>query len=472
MVTNSIKTTGYMYLSSNAATKTQNKNQNDFANVMEKAGENHQNNSVKSTQKSSDTNSKTDTTQKVSKEESGEDTCIQENKTQGSETSETKPAENEKPSTDTVKTETETETETDDSIKVEDFEKVAENLVLFEVPVQVDNEGGTGFENVTDETVTTVEGETWQGMKQLLNRLAESLQVSTDDIQASMENLNMDINDLQEPQNLLKLIVDVKDLKGPEELLTVAGLSETFKELSAEVKDILKDQIQPVREEYDSSVHQEETSVNAKISQIMTENNGKEAGSKEQKTSDSSEHVFSSNLVQNHNTENPILVQQANFNDRVQELLAERMDVQTSESIVKQVLEQVKLNIKTDVTSVQMQLYPEHLGKVAIQVVSKNGVLTAQIATENESAKAALESQLNILKESFDNQGLKVQSVEVMVSSRGFDQNTDTNSGSSDNQKQGRRIRKSLLEELDGREEESEEEDLKSTLGNTVSYTA
>ncbi len=72
---------------------------------------------------------------------------------------------------------------------------------------------------------------------------------------------------------------------------------------------------------------------------------------------------------------------------------------------------------------------------------------------------------MNILKESFDNQGLKVQSVEVMVSSRGFDQNTD-------NQKQGRRIRKSLLEELDGREEEPEEEDLKSALGNTVSYTA
>ncbi len=65
MVTNSIKATGYMYLSSNATTKTQNKSQDDFANVMEKAGENHQNNSVKSTQKSSDTNSKTDTSQKL-----------------------------------------------------------------------------------------------------------------------------------------------------------------------------------------------------------------------------------------------------------------------------------------------------------------------------------------------------------------------------------------------------------------------
>ncbi|MDE7307680.1 MAG: flagellar hook-length control protein FliK [Lachnospiraceae bacterium] len=472
MVTNSIKATGYMYLSSNATTKTQNKSQDDFANVMEKAGENHQNNSVKSTQKSSDTNSKTDTSQKVSKEESEKDVSVQENKTQGSEASETKPAENEKPSADTVKTEPETEAEADNNIKSEDFTKAAENLVQFQVPVQVENEGETVLDNIADETVSTVEDGAWQVMKQVLNRLAESLQVSTEDLQTSMKNLNMDMNDLQEPQNLLKLIVDVKDLKGPEELLTVTGLSETFKELNTELKDILKDQTEPVNQEYDSSVGQEELSANTKVSQAMTENNDGETGSKEQKASDSSERVFSSNLVQNHSTENPILVQQMNFNDRVQELLAERMDVQTSESIVKQVLEQVKLNIKTDVTSVQMQLYPEHLGKVAIQVVSKNGVLTAQIATENESAKAALESQLNILKESFDNQGLKVQSVEVMVSSRGFDQNTDTNSGSSDNQKQGRRIRKSLLEELDGREEEPEEEDLKSALGNTVSYTA
>lgn len=470
MVTNSIKATGYMYLSSNATTKTQNKSQNDFANVMEKTGQNQQNNSVKNIQKASDTNSTTDTSQRVSKEEPEENASVQENKTQNSEASETKPAESGKSSADTGKTET--KTDTDNDMKSEDFEKAAETLVQFQIPAQVQDECKTVLDNVTDETVSTVEDGVWQVIKQVLNRLSESLQVSTNDIQASMENLNMDIYDLQEPQNLLKLIVDVKDLKGPEELLTVTELSETFKELSVELKDILKDQTESSRQEYNSSVHQEELSANVKVSQVMTENDNREASGKEQKSSDSSEQLFSSNLLQDHNTGSPLLVQQMDFNNRVQQLLVEKMDVQTSESIVKQVLEQVKLNIKTDVTSVQMQLYPEHLGKVAIQVVSKNGVLTAQIATENESAKAALESQLNTLKESFDNQGLKVQSVEVMVSSRGFDQNTDTNSDSSDNQKQGRRIRKSILDELDEREEEPEEEDLKSALGNTVSYTA
>lgn len=467
MVANSIKATSYMYLSSNAAAKTQSKTQNDFANVMEKAGENQQSTSAKNTQKSSNANSKTDTSQKVSKEEAGGDTSVQENKTQSAESSETKPAENEKASADTVKTENGPEAKTDD-VDAEDFTKAAENLVQF--PVQ--NAGETISDIAGDEMTDLSKNGEWQITQQAVDCLAESLQVSTDDIQTSMENLNLNISDLQEPQNLLKLIVDVKDLKGPEELLTVAGLSETFKELSTELKDILKELSEPSYQEYDSSVSKEQLSVNTEISQVMTESDGRGTGGKEQKASDSSEHVFSSNLMQDHNTGNPMLVQQANFNDRVQELLAERMDAQTSESIVKQVLEQVKLNIKTDVTSLQMQLYPEHLGKVAIQIVSKNGMLTAQIATENESARAALESQLNTLKESFDNQGLKVESVEVMVSSRGFDQNTDTNSGSSENQKQGRRIRKSILEELEGREEEPEEEDLKSALGNTVSYTA
>lgn len=463
MVTNSIKTTGYMYLSSNAGTQTQNKSQTDFANVMEKAEENKQNDSVNSVKKVSNTNPKPEADQKVSKEEPKE-ISAQEDNTQGSEASDTKPAENdEKISTDTVKT----EAKADDSIEVEDFTKAAENLVQF----QISNEADT-LDDAVEEIASSTEDGAWQVMKQVLNQLAEGLQVSEEDIQTSMENLDINITDLQEPQNLLKLIVDVKDLKGPEELLTVPGLSETFKELSSDLKGILEEQTEPSGQEYDYSVQQEEVPVSTKVSYAATENSSQEENRGEQKSSDSAKEASHLNPVQNHNTNNSFFVQQTNFNDRVQELLVERVDVQTSESIVKQVIEQVKLNIKTDVTSVQMQLYPEHLGKVAIQVVSKNGILTAQIAAENEGAKAALESQLSALKESFDNQGLKVESVEVMVSSRGFDQNTDANSNSSDNQKQGRRIRKSLLEELEGIEETPEEEDLKSALGNTVSYTA
>lgn len=475
MVTNSIKATGYMYLSSNTGTQVQNKNQTDFANVMEKAGEAKQNetnknNSVQNTSSASKTDSKTETDQKLSKEEPKSDKTLssQTKETQNTETSETQKPEDEKMSADMEKP-------VDDSMDAEDFTKAAENLVNFQlmdntaeqVPDDVVNELLNNLSNdfAKDEPLNNV-------TKQVFDNVAEKLQVSIEDIQTSMKNLNMTVSDLEEPQNLLKLIVDVKELKGPEELLTIPQLADTLKDLKTNLKDIFNEQTEETSE-YKPVMKQEEVSVDAKISLAMEENSRENSGG-EDKHSDFAGKSSHMQMFQNSNVNSTFFVQQADgIQDKIQELMAERVDAETSENIVKQVIEQVKLNIKTDVTSVQMQLYPEHLGKVAIQVVSKNGVLTAQIAAENEGAKAALESQLSALKESFDNQGLKVESVEVMVSSRGFDQNADTNEDASNNQKQGKRVRRNLLDELEGADEDlQEEEDLKTTLGNTVSYTA
>ena len=88
--------------------------------------------------------------------------------------------------------------------------------------------------------------------------------------------------------------------------------------------------------------------------------------------------------------------------------------------IVTQIVEQIRVNINQDNTSLEMQLYPEHLGRIQIHVVSKDGVMTARIAAETEAAKQAIEAGLNNLKESLNNQNLKVDAIEVMVSTTGF----------------------------------------------------
>lgn len=456
MITN-IKNTGYMYLSSNASAQTQNKNQTDFASVMEKAGEQKQDNSVKNNTNTSKADTKTSVKRdsSISKEETKPEKSVSD------ETDKAKNAElSDNTKTQAAKTDTKAETATSEAAgeadSVEDFTKAAENLIQFQA---TDNM----MEQVLDNTA-----------EQAVDYVAEKLQVSIEDIQASMEKLRMDASDLLDPQNLLKLIADVKQLKGPEELLTIPRFTETFKELNAGLKDILDGQEAGEEPEYISAIKQETAFTDMQESQTMTKNTSEDTGREQSKHHASAEEGVHTQSLQNNHMDNAFAVQQTDgINNKIQELLAERVDAQTSENIVKQVVEQVKLNIKTDVTSMQMQLYPEHLGKVAIQVVSKNGVLTAQIAAENEGARAALESQLSTLKESFDNQGLKVQSVEVMVSSRGFDQNNDTNTNSEDSQKQGKRVRKNLLQDLEGTEEDiQEEEDLKVTLGNTVSYTA
>ena len=87
----------------------------------------------------------------------------------------------------------------------------------------------------------------------------------------------------------------------------------------------------------------------------------------------------------------------------------------TQTDIVRQIVDEIKLNLSKDVTSMTLQLNPEQLGKVQIHVFTKNGVMQAQIIAETEAAKVAVESGLAALKEAFENRDLKVDAIEVMV---------------------------------------------------------
>ena len=88
--------------------------------------------------------------------------------------------------------------------------------------------------------------------------------------------------------------------------------------------------------------------------------------------------------------------------------------------IVRQIIDEIRVNVTKDTTSMEVQLNPEHLGKVQINVASKDGIITAQIITENEAAKHAIENSIAVLKESFNNQELKVEAVDVMIASYEF----------------------------------------------------
>lgn len=302
-----------------------------------------------------------------------------------------------------------------------------------------------------------------------LQDIAQQLEVSVDDLMQSMQNLNLQVTDLQDPQNVLKLMTDVKDLSGTAEILTSPGLMETFKEINSQAKDFAQQQIQTA--DITGTVEVDNVNVQEVQQIASTDDMSSDADSRK------SDHQDSQNDITDFGNKN-VQTGMSNLRgltERIEELVADRTDVETAENITKQVVNQVKLTMKNDVTSLQMQLYPEHLGKVSIQVVSKNGVLTAQIAAENEVAKAALESQLATLKESFDSQGIKVQSVEVMVSTNAFEQNQQSNTENSDQEhRHGRQAKKNILTGLTGEDDSELPEDnsLQETLGNTVSYTA
>lgn len=147
--------------------------------------------------------------------------------------------------------------------------------------------------------------------------------------------------------------------------------------------------------------------------------------------------------------------------------------------IMDQILDYMKVSVKPEVTSLEMQLHPESLGTLHIQITNREGAMTAQFIAQSESVRAALESQVMELKENLEQQGIKVEAVEVTIAQYSLDRNPDGSETASHQQQQGRKGGRNLnLGELNLEEEEdlTEEERLTAEMmqseGNTVNYTA
>lgn len=151
-----------------------------------------------------------------------------------------------------------------------------------------------------------------------------------------------------------------------------------------------------------------------------------------------------------------------------------------TQDIMNQIMDYMKIQLKPGMEQLEMQLHPASLGTVQVQISARGGEITAQFHVQNETVKAAIESQISTLQESFKEQGVKVQEIQVTVESHGFESNLwqgqsrEENTSSQNGKKQPRRIN---LNELNGvfAEEASEEEVLAAKMmeanGNTVDYT-
>lgn len=140
--------------------------------------------------------------------------------------------------------------------------------------------------------------------------------------------------------------------------------------------------------------------------------------------------------------------------------------------VVDQIVEHIKLSIKPGETSMELQLNPERLGKVNLNLTAKNGIMTAQFTTQNELAKEAIESQMQILKETLTQQGFKIEAIEVTVSDFGFEQNNETNNKE---EQQGKSKKRNFIfdtEDIVDNNKESILPQMPDGTGESVDYTA
>ena len=150
--------------------------------------------------------------------------------------------------------------------------------------------------------------------------------------------------------------------------------------------------------------------------------------------------------------------------------------------IIRQIVEFARVSTGNAATTMEMQLNPEHLGKVFLELSSRNGIVSAHLTVQNEAAREALESQLVELRQNLTQTGVKVEAVEVTVGSHEFERNLEQNAKRDEQQgeeqeraaKQTRQINLNELDELGGlmTEEESLVAQMMAEQGNSVDFTA
>ncbi len=350
----------------------------------------------------------------------------------------------------------------------------------------------TGCENVGEllcnDSFMEIVNEIGELSQNLLDELGMTPQMFTETVAATDTNVNAEQlpADIQVPENdnavqtaaddvPEQMVSDVKEDKTVQTVLNAGEMEAQKPEdnivLQNEVADSVKD-TDDVNDE--TTVTGEDGLMPEKTeeSDVKTESDkGQQTDSRNESGNTSNQTAF---VTQEHTAEPAMVKTPENVPEFSRQL--DTLD------LIRQVTEFTKITVREAQTTMEMQLNPEHLGKIYIEVTTKEGNVSAHIMTQNELVKEALEAQMAELKQSMNQAGVKVDAVEVTVGSHEFEKNLEQNAKQEERQAEEqekaspktRRINLDELDELSGvmSEEEALVAQIMADHGNSVDYTA
>jgi len=364
----------------------------------------------------------------------------------------------------------------------------------------------------TEETLAEEQEQIGQAAETMMAELVQLLHVTPEALQEAMEDLGMTEAELLTPQGVKELVIHMTEGADGMSLLTDDNLYQTVNEALELLNDVttnLSEELNLTPEEFEEVLnrlmHQETEALETEAPQMeipeevvtvaeeavdtqedtllgKTENVTDEKVSVSQSTEHRVEPERHADRGQNEPQQqfmNFQSSQQQNIHNVGQMNMTDitpRFSMQTIE-IMDQIMDFMKVEMQPEITQLQMQLHPESLGTLSIQISSREGIMTAQFTTANEDVKAVLESQMIELKQNLEQQGIKVEAVEVTIAEyslgreAGGEQSSESNQF--EQQKKGRRsLRISDLELDELTEEEKVEVEVMKAEGSTVSYMA
>lgn len=109
---------------------------------------------------------------------------------------------------------------------------------------------------------------------------------------------------------------------------------------------------------------------------------------------------------------------QGNLNNQIMDMEAQQSQVM-SQQLNRQLANQVEQGMLTAMrdgaTRMDLQLHPAELGALSITLISRNGEVTAQLRSERTETAELLARQMDMIRVNLENQGLKVDKIEVQL---------------------------------------------------------
>lgn len=343
----------------------------------------------------------------------------------------------------------------------------------------------------TSNVKTTEDAKVSQVENELKKSIADTLGISEEDLETLLTQLGMTVFDLLEPQNIVTFVLEYSGEADASALLLQEDLAVTVQQLQETIQNVLSNQGDISKEELQNLVEKVTKQVGNPVSVqegVIEENQTEQVEQTEttpvitvekqveKKSSNSNENAKQETGQENKNVTTDLFISNlAGVTSKMDPNLEVNFEkVQMMKEIVNQVVEQVKITIKPGTTTMDFQLNPEHLGRVNLTVAAKDGQMTASFVVQNQVAKEAIESQIQVLRENLESQGLKIEAVEVTVANFGFEQKGYQESNQNEKKKSPRKINLSNINQ-EMMEELSEEEVLTAQImeqnGNSVDYT-
>ncbi len=321
--------------------------------------------------------------------------------------------------------------------------------------------------------------------------LVQELGISKEELNALMESMGLTATDLLDKANLKELVLQAMGVTDMTALLTDEGLYQQMQSLEADFAEIMEsvqETLQLTDEEM-NALKEQISEMGKSGDALMTQENVADALKVDETESKQTEEQTSHGNNANYNAnQNFAAINQNGFVTQNNTVTYTQMAQQTSlgsavgnEQIMQQVVDYMKVQLNADTSTLEMQLHPESMGTLHIRILEKEGVMTAQFTTTSETVKVALEGQMIQLLQQFDDQNIKVEAIEVAVSTgQQFDnammQGEDARQAQSDKRGRTRRINLNALDGVDASEDYSEEDkvvvEMMAANGNTVDYLA